>query len=295
MIFNTRIDEIRDKRDFAKGINSPINYEVRNTNGDWSPYFGNFEAQKIGNFETSCCWAFAPIEVIEDQLEFLWKTGQMTDGAKKFFTDNGYIDSDGDFYLSRRFIAIMSGIREGGNDSINFFKLQAKYGCIPTPMLPHTLDAQSYFDKNAVTQQMLDLGQQFNKYVNIAYETIGKLWTRNDRVSIQATLYQSPLVITIPVPQDVQKWNANFVKWDGTIGAGHVVELYALNGAGEYLIYDQYEPHLKVLSADYYIPEVINAVVSMKLIPSIPIITNPVKQGIWQQVWKAIYEYFKTL
>lgn len=297
--------EFRSYKDYVRGISSPLPYEVRNTTGDWSLYFGIYESQKYWLWDTDCCWAFSGIEVVEDQLEFLWKTNQFSEEAKAFFTSNGYVYPDGDFYLSRRFVPVLSGVRDNGNDQINFWKIAAKYGLIPNSSLPYTIvQAEAwrtkdmfdndYFNPACITVEMKALGQKFLQYVGISYEWIEKEGTMPDTLDIRTILYNSPLQIGIPVPREVIFWNQVKVKWDGTRSADHAVELYRFDPEADpeypYFVYDQYEPHLKQLSKDYFLPLVTHGLVS-----AIPAGVNPVKQGVWQKVWAAIRMYFANL
>ena len=119
MFHTTKLNN-RTFREAVKGFfASPIKYEVRVLDGNWSPYFGHYQNQKWGNFDSSSCWALSGINCFEDQLEWLWKNGMFSQDSKNFFTQNGYIDSDGDFSLSERFIEILSKVQDNGNNNFN--------------------------------------------------------------------------------------------------------------------------------------------------------------------------------
>lgn len=267
-----------------------IPYEIRNTTGDWSPYFGTYEGQKHLDIDTNSCWAFAGGEILEDQLEFLWKTGQFGKEAMAFFTLNGYIDSDGDFYLSRRFIPILSGVKNNGNDESEFWRLTELHGAIPNWMLPFTNNLE-YFDRSKITDKISTLGKEFLTHVNVAHQGVGRTYVRKNTKLIQDALFQGELQIGIPVP--AYGWNQVKVDWDGQTQAAHSVALYKYDEKADsehpYFIYDQYEPHLKQLSKDYFITICTAGVVTANN----PSISNPVSQEtLGARIWRAIAEFF---
>lgn len=271
----------------------PIPWQDINPTGDWSKYFGTYEGQKHDDLDSNCCWAFSGNEVLEDWLTFLRETGIFTVADILWFKNNGYIDSDDDFYLSRRFIPILSGVKDNGNDPEDFWSLTGEYGAIPNSVLPFTNNIE-YFDKTKVTPAMYALGKQFLTRVNIAYEELGKRWTRRDPKMIQGALFQGELQICIPIPKIVSLWNQVKVDWDGSMGADHAVALYKYDPIADpkypYFIYDQYEPRLKQLSEDYYIPIITRGIVTPT--PQAQAIPIPIQKSTWSQVWSAVMEYF---
>lgn len=269
---------------------SIIPYEVRIPNGDSSPYFGNYTGQKYGRFETSTCWMFGACNNIETQLELEAKFGRFSADQMKWFKDNGYIDEDGDFYLSRRWGAILSGAKDGGNDEAEAWKIAEKYGMIPFSMLPYsiedTLDEETlkdfvdeYFDTRVITQEMKNLGKEFLKRVKIRSEEFGTRWQDKKVDEIIKALKQASLQIGIPVPW---YWNQMEVKWDGTTQPEHSVELYkyVLGDEYPYFIFDSYEPHLKQLSKDFFIP-----IATRGIVTAIPdMLTPTISISVWQRV-----------
>jgi hypothetical protein len=277
-------------RNTLKGIFSdPIPYVIRNTTGNWSNWFGNYEGQRYFGKDMNTCWSHAGNENAEDQLEWLWAHNQFSADDIKWFHDKGYIDEDGDFFLSRRFVPTLSGVRDGGNDEAEFWRLTCKYGAIPYKLLSYNDPTKDFFDKSAITPAMFELGKEFLKRVNIKYEELGRRFSRRAPEQIKAALFQAPLQIGIPIPALTFLWNQERIDWDGSMEAAHSVELYGMNEKGEYLIFDQYEPHLKILSADYFIPIITRAVVTANL----PIAPNPVSQkSLGAQIWRAIQQFF---
>ena len=258
-----------------KGLfTTPIPYEARLAEGDkWSNYFGNYVGQRYGRWDTSCCWAYAAVGKAETQLEWLWKNNKFSDDTKRWFKDNGYIDEDGDFYLSRRWAAILAGSFNNGNDNQEFWRLASTAGLIPYTMLPFEVKDgvfyynqaefnKDFFNKDLITKEMEELGKEFLKRVHIDYQELGKRWTVRQPSLLQSALRQSPLQIGVPVP--LYGWNQEKVDWDGQKQPAHSIELYEYDETSDYpyMIYDSYEPHLKRLSRDYVIPLITQAVLT---------------------------------
>lgn len=280
-------------------LGSYLPYEVRNESGDWSKYFGQWEGQKHDDLDSNCCWAYAGNEVLEDQLEFLMKEGYFMSEDIKWFKDNGYIDEDGDFYLSRRFIPILSGVKRNGNDHNEFWRITKIYGAIPSKLLPFT-NNNEYFDKSKITPAMYALGKEFLKRVDITYQELGKRWVPNkDQYGndirgwqIMMALKQGELQIGVPVPRDVSQWNKEKVNWDGQYAAHHSIALYKYDNTSDYpyYIYDQYNPILKRLSKDYYIPMIVQAIIYPKMSAK-PNVVNQL--AFWPSIYKAVMEWLQ--
>ncbi len=259
----------------VRGVfSSPIPYEVRVPSGDSSPFFGNYYGQKYGPWDTDTCWDFGLCDNIETQLEIERSLGRFTQDDLTWFKANEYIDSDGDFNLSRRFIAILSGVRDKGNDPAIAWKLAEQYGMIPFSMLSFAIQdingiddrqgfVDKYFDVKSITPAMEAMGKEFLKRVSIQSEELGTRWTTRTSQMVTDALKQAPVQIGIPVPQD-GSWNQIQVKWNGRKIVDHSVDLYRYfsDSAYPYYIYDSYEPHLKELSSDYYIPVMIRGIVT---------------------------------
>lgn len=282
---------------------SPIQYEDCLGSGKWSDYFGHYQNQRWGEWDSNSCWCLSAVNCAEDQLEWLWKNGMFSQEAKNFFTKNGYIDSDGDFSLSERYLEVLGNNLDNGGTADEAWQLIQKYGCIPRMLLNYSLEqAQQhsskqsfnvdYFSPSNVTYGMRIMGQEFLKHVNICYQSIGKKWTTPQRMVFEAALKQAPLQIGIPVPRDVSYWNKEFVGYDGKVAADHEVELYAINADGSYAIFDQYMPNLKTLSSDYYIPLVTQGILTAVT----PITVNPIKQdSYWQKFWTSVFNFFNGI
>lgn len=258
----------------VKGIllKKEIPYTPILEDGDSTPYFGAYEGQKYGKYDTSCCWDFSATEIIETRLAILEKKGMIPKEHLDWLIENGYKDKDGDYYLSRRWVAILAGVKDNGNYQQNFWDIvgnNVNAGMIPNWMLPYSAEDafdeydqndfnNEYFDQNKITQAMEEMGREFAKRFKIMAEPIGKDWTSKTVTEIMTYLKEGSIQIGIPVPQD-GSWNQKLINFPkGRIRADHAVELAKFdpieNRKYPYYIYDSYKPSLKQLSSDYYIP-----------------------------------------
>lgn len=309
----TKINKIRSKAlRFGKLkaiFTSDIPYEVRHESGDWSVYFGGFEGQRYGYWETSCCWDWAGVEDCETQLEWLWKNNRLSADTKDWLTKNKYIDEEGDFYLSRRWGAILSGVKDSGNDQVDFWRIAKTAGLIPNWMLPYKLGdggkiiasydqfINDFFNKDVITKEMELMGKEFARRFNIEAQEVGKRWSRRNPVLIQAELKHAPLQIGVPVPKLTFLWNQVKIDWDGGTTAAHSVELYKYDDVADpeypYFIYDSYESHLKQLSKDYYIPLITKGVLTpVFFAPPVSIPKTEKEKTFIDKLWEAIHNWF---
>lgn len=282
-------------------FSSSIQYEVRVKDGNWSPYFGHYQNQKWGLWDSNSCWCLSAVNCVEDQLEYLHKNRMFSKEAMDFFYRYGFIDMDGDFSISERYLEILGRHTDNGGSTIEAYYLMQIYGCIPRDMLTYTktkADSFSnkkdfnadYFNPTAVTDDMKKIGQEFLKFVNIARQKIGKTWITPDLQILKAALRQAPLTIGVPIPEGM--WNYETVVYNGKKTAEHAIQLYGIDDEGNYLIFDQYMPNLKKLSANYFIP-----IVSQGIVTAIPqVVANPIKQDtIWNKVWEAVFGWFNSV
>lgn len=294
--------------DKVKGLfsNSPA-YTPLLESGDSSPYFGTYETQKYGKYDTSCCWDFAASELLETRLEMLSKMSLIPTDTLKWLNDSGYIDITGDFYLSRRWIAILSAVQNAGNEEIHFWDIAGKAGAgvIPNKMLPYSqADAfdeysqddfnNEYFDPQVITKDMELMGIEFAKRFKLEAVSMTGGYFKDISVKLQTYLKEGSMQIGIPVPQD-GSWNQEKVKFTNRFVADHSVELYKFDPTSDYpfYIYDTYEPHLKRLSQDYYVPVITRVVVTPISIPAkVPI--SPLVSN-WSKFWYNIYAWIKGI
>ena len=271
-------------------------------NGDSSPYFGTYESQKYGPYDTDCCWDFSACELAETRLEMLWKMGLLTQETKDWLTKNGYIDSQGDFYISRRQVAIMSGVKDSGNTTLDFWGYAKTEGLVPNSRLPYDIQSaqrwinkdqfnNDYFNLQAITKDIEFLGVEFAKRFKIQAENLTGGYIEYISTKLQTYLKEGSLQLSIPVPQD-GSWNQTYVPYPkGRTSTDHAVELYKFAPEEEYpyYIYDSYEPHLKQLHKDYLIPFITRVSITplnQSTTPAVP---------LWKKFWSNVGAWLQKL
>lgn len=291
--------------DSVRGIfATPILYEVRVPDGDWTPYFGKYQNQKWAQWDSDSCWCLSAINCAEDQLEWLRKNSMFSSDAIHFFIINGYIDEDGDFSLSERFLEILGGVKDAGNNQMEAWVLMQAHGCIPRSMLTYTSQRaglfktqetfnDDYFNLDAVTPEMIALGKQFKTYVNIARQWIGTAWKTPPLDVLRSAIKQAPLQIGFPVPRDISLYNNILpIPYDGKVSADHAVEMYKIQDDGKYNFFDQYIPNFKTLDSSYYLPFVSQGI----LTATQPQVVNLIPQDTrWNRFWSSVMHWYNGI
>lgn len=311
MRFNNR-QKPRRTSDYVRGVNSPIPYMVRNASGDWTKDLPTFKDQREDGWDTDCCWLYAAVvDVVATQCNFLKRTGQFPAESLAWFEANGYIDANGLFSFSERFLAVKakypdgSPVRDGGNDQIQSPMLMNEYGLLPyvdfnaDPRLTFASRAAFdayFFDGAEVTAAMSAKALKCLEYLSILYEWIGKEGTMPPLQDIRAMQFQSPMQVGAPVPEQVGAWNAPVIKWDGSTVVAHSVGLMRVNADDTFGIADQYQPRLKTLSADYPIPMVshiyVTPILRAPYVPPVAAEKYPDPKSFGAVMWAAVREFF---
>ena len=258
-------------------------------NGDSSPYFGNYEGQKYGPWDTDTCWNFAFTEIMETRLTMLRAMNLIPADTLAWLNANGYVDKDGDFYLSRRWEGILSGVKDNGNFQAQGYLIASQAGLIPNSMLPFNYSGTytdatraqfvaDYFNPAVITPAMKAMGQEFLKRFTIMGEML-------DPTLANMVTYLHEGSMQIGTPAQAPGWNNQ--KVDRPVGdnnADHSTELYKVDfsQAYPYYDYDSYQPNLKQLSKDYPIILLTRLYIYPKTVAQ-PL---PLPQfSTWMQIW----------
>lgn len=215
------------------------------------------ESQKFeGIFDSNDCWDFSGIDWLEMGLDALWPNMPQT--HKDFCISNNLCDTTGNFSLSRRYIAVLSGVTNNGNYQLDFWTgtdySADVVGVIPRSVLDFTPVSQQdpnyaafvadFFDPSSVTQAMKILGEQFLTYFSISAKNVSPS-------DFDTYILQQPVQVGVPIPQNVNEWNQPIVKWDGSTKTAHAVVVMKKNADGTKSFVDSYVPYSKVFSANY--------------------------------------------
>lgn len=280
--------------DYIAGLNSPIPYEVRLSTGDWRPYLCTRERQSPP--ETSNCVGFsanhANDTTINAIINLAIATDKFSQATLDFFKKNGYLDFTGSFNSSDRFTGINAKTTKGGNSQQAVLDSIRRVGLIPESMLPFGGDTwEEYMNPTLITQEMLDLGQEFLKHVKINYEWIFMLGDGRDPIAkLKYHLKHAPVQVTIPI---CPSWWAQtpVIATCPLKTPQHAVLVPAVDNDGV-PIFDQYDPYMKKLALDYPILYGLKIVVGS--MPVVETIDPMIEQAnYWRKFWANVYAWYK--
>jgi hypothetical protein len=244
---------------------------------DWSEWLPTFEPQSFSGKDSDECSQLSAINALETFMNWLAKTGKMTAVALNWFTQNGYIDSNGSFAFSEDFTGILDGTSINGNLAQNAWKCFQKYGVLPRSQLNWSLEQANqypdqetmdlaYYSPIRITPAMLNLAQESLKYMNVSWGWIGDGNTPISQSVLSQGLQTSPLQYVIPIPSPVSDWNTTDIVYTGGTTLSHCVTGYNIvEGTFDFPIdiIDQYIPFEKELQSNYFIPIAIAFFVTM--------------------------------
>src|SRR3990167_10083955 len=102
---------------------SPVPYEEINPSGDWSDYLPTRERQNLHNIETYACVTFTTLNAIEILIR------------KQYGLERNYSD---------RFLAMVSGTKEGGNTPNTVAEFLRKVGVVGEEVWPFSPDINTF-------------------------------------------------------------------------------------------------------------------------------------------------------
>lgn len=190
--------------DYIAGAETPIKYEIRLQNGDWSYYLPTEKKQTLSSGrDTNACTHFAVMQAIEVQLNLLFPS--LPDTHKQFLQSNGYMVGS-KVSLSPRFSAITGGNTIKGNYFHKVWDTTRKVGVIPEQDLPMGGTTWSeYHDPEVITQDMRDKALKFLEHFEIKYDFVAgydnaKGFNQDELSNNLYLLKQCPLNIGVPIP-----------------------------------------------------------------------------------------------
>lgn len=207
--YGLKIDTIKDS-DYIFGY-SPIPYEEINPSGDWESALPSREEQNLGLFETYACVSFTILNCLETLIK------------KQYGEEKNYSD---------RFLASISGTKNGGNSPIIVADFLRRMGVVPQDLLPFTTDIKSFEEfYSPISQEIKDIAKEFLNEFEFKFELVP-----DDKEEIKKALKCSPLLVSVCA------WFQNgekYYKPDGMTD-NHATTLISLK-EGEYQrIFDSY-------------------------------------------------------
>lgn len=267
---------------------SGIVYEEINPTGDWSKWLPSREPQRY-KFDTNECSTISATKCLEIQFNFFLKTRRFSTEFIQWLTNNGYIDENGNINFSERFSGIMAGTSINGNSQSYVWESIRKVGLLPQRDLSYSLEesqkfltqydmGEDYYNPVKVTEAMKAKAKLIFRYITIQYEWV---WANSKascpRELIRTALKQAPVQIGAPACPD---WNTGNVHSCGKTAAEHATTIYDMQSDNSLNDFDHYNPYLKVLSPDYFIPYAIKAVVTVNPVVGEPMVSFSVIQQL---------------
>jgi len=121
------------------------------------------------------CASRGPLNILEAKFNYLINNNKLSNYSVRWLIENGYVNN-GEVTLSDRFIAILSETTRIGNSLKAPLEAIRKYGLIPKSILPAERDMnfEEYHNREKITEDLLQLGRDFNDRFFINYERVDK-------------------------------------------------------------------------------------------------------------------------
>jgi hypothetical protein len=253
--------------------------------------------------------------VIEPQLNFLLRTGQISPEGVAFFTANGYIVNGKFAPLSDRLYGILSKIGDNGGDPWWMAQYIQEWGFLPMSVLGYT-DAQAqrwssqaefdadYFNPNTITPAMEALAKQAASYINVNPYRVGEVGTNPDLQLVWAAVRQAPVCAAIPIPNPPSLWNLANIPYQGGTDGVHCVGIYQTSpqyslqtpsASVEIPIGDNYQPTPKMLQAGYFLCEVVAIVITGTVAVASTVPQNALNNYVWSGLFDWLTQFWGTL
>lgn len=220
--------------DFIAGVSSPIQLDILFPNTNSGDYRSKQEFQNQG-YETYACTVFSANNCKETLFNYYIKNGIIDIGNMQWLNDNGYL-INGEINFSDRLPAQYAEIQYGvgtyqykANDAVRKWS-------VPEAMCPYT--NINYFDNSIVTQEMINLSDEFNKRF-----TFNWYWVENPAIWLMSSPLQATVKFATGDPILKPYGNAN-----------HAIEVYKsfkYNNEDTFAIEDSYAQTDKVYGKDY--------------------------------------------
>lgn len=255
--------------DYLRGSTSKIEETEVLSSGDWTAYLPISEPQKY-QFDTNECSQLSGINSIATQMDFLYPT--LTQEAKDWFSNNGYLDGDNKFSFSERFTGILSGTSISGNSQWAFWKAVSQYGLLPRKDLGYSMSQSQqfksqesmcldYYRPSSITDDMKKKAIGIFQWISISYEYVWyNLSTPCPIKELEDSLKQAPIQIGTPV---CPGWNSINVPVCDSKQIAHSTVARNVKD-GNIGILDHYMPYLKTLGVGYPVYIAVKGVVTIK-------------------------------
>lgn len=250
--------------DYVAGSSTGLPYEVRIESGDWEAYKPTDEWQRFkkGNnlgYDTNSCVTFSALNCVEIQVYYLIKNKLLSDDKIQSLKDLGYIDENGRPNFNDWFTAVMSGTTDNGNSIQNVWDSIRKDGLLPQKegYTPNDFNTRTDYLSSKPTQDQKDKAKKILDIIDIKYEWINKS-------DVAKHLKQAPLHILTPT---CGSWNTKpptIISDCGVLTVNHATTNIGQVDGKYHKDLDHYEPFIKYLDWNYFIPYSVKGLVTPK-------------------------------
>lgn len=223
--------------------------------GDHTPYLPIPEDQFDSNGDFMDCETEAFVHSLETQMNFLKATDAFSVDQITQMTALGYINTNGSFQFSVRFLAKMDGTTDEGNDNENVMNGFKEYGIVAQNVWPWdtTMTFAEYYAE--IPQNIIDQGKEIFKFIQVN----GFQWLIEDEdntlagkaLIIKNALKQAPVQISVPLcPTYYTDAGSNdIITSCGETTPVHSMMIFSENNS--YEVRDDYNPYNKAFALDY--------------------------------------------
>lgn len=209
----------RNPSDFAGGT---LPFEIRVEDSNWNKllYLPTGEKQRGINGDKLNCVTQSHHNSIELQLNQMIADKTILVSHLSWLSDKGYLDSAGKVNFSEKFNSILNKTADFRGNWLHNVAVDAKNsGFIPQSMLPEVVDENwdTYYDPKQITQEMLDLGQEFLTWFKISFEWIDDTSIENLVNQLQHTplqiVYPNHAVVEIKSKSELMDYYDSYNPW----------------------------------------------------------------------------------
>jgi hypothetical protein len=219
----------RQDTDWVLGVNSPISSKILNPSKNWTTSIPQLELQNKG-YETYACTLFSSANCRETLMMYYLKNNLIPPDYVLWLTKNGYFEN-GFINFSDRLPAQFADISIGLGTSQYKANIAFKNHIIPEKLFPYELNG--YYDTSKITQEMLNLGLEFEKRFVFNWNWID---------DPEEGLLYSPL-------QGVVRWAEGGGILSPAGNPNHAIEIHSSNGS--FGINDSYSQDIKKYAKDH--------------------------------------------
>lgn len=157
--------------DYVLGA-SPLALEILQEDKDWTPFLPDKEFQNLNGIEPYACVTFTLLNCIEILIK------------RQYGEERNYSD---------RFLAAVSGTKEGGNSPHTVCEFLRKVGVVPQDIWPFDGEVNS-FDEfyKPIPPKLYELAKDFNREWSFKHEFVS-----SNHKEISKALKSSPLLISV--------------------------------------------------------------------------------------------------